>query len=97
MSKPEEIPIDSRGIKILAHATIRSWMEAVVELLTNSDDAYKRLENSGEKCSGAISISLSRRKGGEWGVLEIYDVAGGISRKKLDSVTTFFADSNEFN
>jgi len=96
MSKAEEMPIDSRGIKILAHATIRSWTEAVVELLTNCDDAYKRLENKKEKHSGEIRISISRKKGGDWDILEVYDEAGGINREKLNSVTTFFADSNEF-
>jgi hypothetical protein len=96
MSKAEEMPIDSRGIKILAHSTIRSWAEAVVELLTNCDDAYKRLENKKEKTLGEIKIFISRKKGGDWNSLEVYDEAGGINREDLDSVTSFFADSNKY-
>jgi hypothetical protein len=97
MSKAEEMPIDSRGIKILAHSTIRSWTEAVVELLTNCDDAYKRVENTKRKTSGKIAIYVSRKKGGDWEKLEVSDEAGGISREDLNEVTSFFADSNKYN
>ena len=97
MSKAEEMPIDSRGIKILAHSTIRSWTEAIVELLTNSDDAYKRLENKTKISLGEIDIFMSRENKGSWKMLEVRDEAGGISREGLNSATSFFADSNEYD
>ena len=97
MSKAEEMPIDqSRAIAILANSTIKSWIEPVVELVTNCDDAYNRLENSKKICSGNINVSVSRKKGGGWTFLEVYDEAGGMDRKKLGLATTFFADANEY-
>lgn len=97
MSKAEEMPIDqSRAIAILAKSTVKSWIEPVVELVTNCDDAYNRLENSKKVCSGNIELSVSRKKGGEWASLEVYDEAGGMDRKKLGLATTFFGDANEY-
>ena len=96
MSEAKKMQIDSRGIKILAKSTIRSWIEAVVELVTNSDDAYKRLENDKQESSGKIDISLSKKAGGEWEKFEIRDEAGGISKKNLKDVVIFFVCAHFF-
>ena len=62
----KEIPIakPSRLIMQDAKAAIQHFSDAIVELVTNSDDSYKRLEENGEKHSGKIEIYVSREKGG---------------------------------
>lgn len=39
----KELPIDLRIVEILARATLKSLIDGIVELVTNSDDSCRRL------------------------------------------------------
>lgn len=44
---PHPIPVEPRVMMQQAHGTIKQLIDALVELVTNSDDSYKRLEQQG--------------------------------------------------
>jgi hypothetical protein len=96
MSKAKFLQISPRIVEMLSKATIRSWAEAVVELITNCDDSYKRLGNQKIKSEGKISLFISRKVRGEWQEFRITDEAEGMDRKKLEKALIFSEDTNEY-
>jgi len=55
----------------------------LVELITNSDDSYRNLEERGEKVSGKIKIEIERRKGKHPSVVIVRDRAEGMNREQM--------------
>src|SRR3972149_3300223 len=56
----------------------------LVELITNSDDSYRDLEDEGGKlASGKIRIEIERRKKGQSSIVIVRDRAGGMSREEM--------------
>jgi hypothetical protein len=70
------IPVDQRVIDIDSRR-FASIEKALVELVTNSDDSYSRLERSGEPVTGAITVRYERHKGGAF--LVVADQAEGMT------------------
>ena len=54
----------------------------LVELITNSDDSYRDLEDEGKSISGKIRIEIERKKG-EYSNLIVRDRAGGMNREEM--------------
>lgn len=54
----------------------------LVELITNSDDSYRNLEDEGKQVSGKIRIEILRKKGQASTVI-VRDKAGGMSREEM--------------
>jgi hypothetical protein len=94
----KEIPISkpSRIIKQQAEATIQHLIDAVVELVTNCDDSYKRLEDNGKHLSGKIELYVSREKGGRCKEFKIKDYAQGMDRKKLETAIEYGGETSGF-
>ena len=94
----KEIPIPkpSRLIKQQAEATIQSLIDAVVELVTNSDDSYIRLESEGEKHTGQIEIYVSREKGGRVKEFYIKDFAEGMLKENLEKAIAYGEEVSRF-
>ncbi len=55
---------------------------ALVELITNSDDSYTRMEKQGLKTTGIIHIELMRKYHGS--TIKIVDQGEGLDRKQMD-------------
>jgi len=55
----------------------------LVELITNSDDSYRDLEDEGKPVSGKIRIEIERRKKGQSSIVLVRDRAGGMSREEM--------------
>lgn len=91
---PRDLPIDLRIVEILARATIKSLIDGIVELVTNSDDSYRRLEENGICREGKISIYVSREKGGLCKRLIVEDFAEGMSSEDLERAIIFGAESS---
>lgn len=87
-----DIVVDPRVVIEQARQTVRSIIDAVVELVTNSDDSYRRLKLT----SGRIKIKVSRLKGGKWNSLEIEDSAQGMSINTLIEALKYGAKSSGF-
>lgn len=91
-----ELPIDSRIVIQSAQATIRNVVDAAVELITNSDDSYRRLEDKGIDASGEIKISVSREKGGKCRHFGVKDSAEGMTREELQKAIRFGGETSGF-
>lgn len=91
-----ELPIDSRIVKQSAQATIRNLIGAAVELITNSDDSYRRLEQQGIEASGRIEIRVARQRGGKCERFSVRDYAEGMTRAELQKAVRFGAETSGF-
>lgn len=92
-----QLPVnEGRLIKSLADSTVRGVMDAIVELVTNSDDSYARLEQEGEKTSGRIDIYIKRGKGGHCKELKVVDEAGGMDLENLRRAIEFSGETSGF-
>jgi hypothetical protein len=60
----QELPISQNIVKQMSLWTIRNFIDALVELVTNSDDSYRRLEQDNVSVGGDIDIFIEREKGG---------------------------------
>lgn len=85
----QELPISSAIVRQMSLGTIKSIVDAVVELVTNSDDSYIRLEEKKRKIDGKIEIYIKRLKGGKCEELKIVDFAEGMSQDKLKEGVKF--------
>ncbi|VVC71992.1 Histidine kinase-, DNA gyrase B-, and HSP90-like ATPase [uncultured archaeon] len=75
-----------------AHETIRvDVSRALIELITNCDDSYGRLEDNGEKPKGIIKISFDESKRKFW----VIDEAEGMDEKTLREKLTFGGRSEQ--
>ncbi len=73
------IPVDQRVIDIDSRR-FASVEKALVELITNSDDSYARLEKAGTQATGQIRIQYERHQAGA--LLVVADQAEGMSFKQ---------------
>lgn len=55
----------------------------LVELITNSDDSYRDLEEEGKQVSGKIRIEIERRKKEQPSTVIVRDRAGGMNREEM--------------
>lgn len=88
-SDPQNLPISQNIVKQMSLSTIRSIIDAIVELVTNSDDSYKRLEQDNLPVIGTIGVSIQRIKGGLVKELKIADLAEGMDRTGLEKAIKF--------
>ena len=71
-------------------------IRALVELITNSNDSYHRLEDAGQQVDGHIIIEIQRRYSGS--MLSVMDMAEGMNGEQADqSVGTYGAATSGFN
>jgi hypothetical protein len=92
----KDLRINPRIIKHMAHATIRNLIDGIVELVTNSDDSYRRLEEQSIETSGKIIISIVREKGGKCRSIEVKDYAEGMTKEELEKALEFGGDTSGF-
>lgn len=79
------IPVDQRVIDIDSRR-FASVEKALVELITNSDDSYARLERAGREVTGGITVQYERHQGGA--MLVVADQAEGMTwQEALASLT----------
>ena len=91
-----DLRISHRVIREQSQATIRTLMDAVVELVTNSDDSYRRLEAEGTPCDGRIEVYVRRNRGGAVSELVVTDYAEGMTLDRIEEVLEFTADTSGF-
>jgi len=79
IAEEKRVEVDRRYLKLNAARAIRSVVEALVELITNSDDAYRGLKDQ----KGKIIIEVTRRRGEKSGDIIVKDRAGGMTINEL--------------
>lgn len=86
MPTESDIIIHPDVAKQLAEATIKKDItKALVELITNCDDSYRRLEKRGINNSGNIIIEFVRKRTSP-SIFRVIDNAEGIDDVKMDDV-----------
>lgn len=78
-------PIHTQPIVIVQNAQAivgDTPIYALVELITNSDDSYSRMDRKGYKSSGIIHVELVRRRNDS--VFRVVDQAEGLDQKEMD-------------
>ncbi|WP_024368440.1 ATP-binding protein [Arthrobacter sp. TB 26] len=81
-----EIQVDQRVIGIDSRR-FASVEKALVELITNSDDSYARLEKTGAPVTGSIHVGYERHYTGA--VLMVTDQAEGMSFEEAARILTY--------
>ncbi len=89
----KDLPINSRIVEQMSKATIKNLIDGIVELVTNSDDSYRRLEEKGQNVSGIIEIHVVRQRGGICKQLIVTDFAEGMSREELEEAIVFAGET----
>jgi len=92
----KDMPINQRIVEQLANATVRNLVDGIVELVTNSDDSYRRLEEKGEQVDGRIEIYVNREKGGICKKLVVKDFAEGMTKEELEKAIEFGGETSGF-
>lgn len=85
----KRLQIDDSIVKTLSMVSIKNLIDGIVELVTNSDDSYKRIEESGNNVSGKIEIYVNREKGGICKKFIIKDYAEGMTKEELEKALIF--------
>lgn len=80
------IPVDQRVIDIDSRR-FASVEKALVELITNSDESYTRVERAGSHVTGRIRIKYERHQAGA--LLVVADQAEGMSFERASSILTY--------
>ena len=80
------LPVDQRVIDIDSRR-FASIEKALVELITNSDDSYSRLEKQNIPTSGNITVCYDRHQNGA--ILTVADQSEGMSLERLRSVLSY--------
>lgn len=92
----KDLPVNLRIVEQLAKATVKNLIDGVVELVTNSDDSYKRLEEKDNKVSGEMRVYVSRKKGGICEKLIVKDFAEGMTKQELEKAIEFAGETSGF-
>ena len=90
------LQVNLRIVEQLAKATITNLIDGIVELVTNCDDSYRRLEETGKQVNGEIEIYVNRKTGGICENLVVKDWAEGMSRSKLEKALEFGGETSGF-
>lgn len=93
---PFSLEAQSRLMKQQSVATVQHLIDAVVELTTNCNDSYCRLENEGQYLYGKIHIYVNREKGGRCREFKIRDYAEGMNEEKLLKAIGYAEKSSGF-
>lgn len=96
LEEVQPLPIDDRLAIQMSYGTISSIINAIVELVTNSDDSYKRLEQEGNAVKGKINFSIRRLTHGICEKIEVVDYAGGMDIEKLKEALRFAGETSGF-
>ncbi|OGT88462.1 MAG: hypothetical protein A2286_07120 [Gammaproteobacteria bacterium RIFOXYA12_FULL_61_12] len=80
------VPVDQRVIDIDSRR-FASVEKALVELITNCDDSYSRLEANGAEVTGAIRVKYERHQAGA--LLVVTDQAEGMSFERVCAILAY--------
>jgi hypothetical protein len=96
MKTRRRMTVDPRVIEQLSRSAIKgNPVLAAVELITNSDDSYRKLESNGIPTNAYIRIDLERRRRGS--VLKVIDYAEGMDDKKMENCVSCGKDTKLIN
>lgn len=90
-AQPISRPLDISNLRYWqqnARMAVRDVYDAIVELVTNADDAYERSDIK----QGSIEIEVERRRNGAPSMLRVRDFAGGMSHAAMEAKLSRLGD-----
>jgi sensor histidine kinase regulating citrate/malate metabolism len=69
-------------------------LKGLIELITNSDDSYARLERNGAKADGRIELEVNRRTRTKSTVIRVIDWAEGMNDDELERNVDYGEDTS---
>jgi hypothetical protein len=78
-----KIQVGTRGLQMLAKQAVDSLEKGLIELITNADESYTRLEKNGKVVSGKIEITIDRHTKTRPTVIQIIDYAEGMDAEEM--------------
>jgi hypothetical protein len=82
---------DRVAIQQADQAIRKDVMRALVEIITNANDSYSRLEQSGGSSSGEMIIEVQRRHKNS--MIRVMDFAEGMTDKRMDKVVGTYGEA----
>jgi len=79
-----DVEVSDRLRRRFRKKAVKSYLQGLAELITNSDGSYRNMEEKGEKASGEITIIVDRIKRS----FKIIDNAEGISKTGMEEIFT---------
>jgi hypothetical protein len=80
-----KVQASKRALKFLADQAIgHDLLKGLIELITNADDSYGRIEDQGLKPSGRIEVEIDRRPRKNQTIVRVIDWAEGMSDSRLE-------------
>jgi len=92
--KHRELRAGRRAFKTFASVLKNDFVKGLVELITNCDESYYRLERDGKQASGLIRIWIERHPKTVRTKVRVIDQAEGMDEKKLDAVMDYGEDTS---
>jgi hypothetical protein len=89
----KRLPMNPKLMHQISNSTIRDIYDGLVELITNSDDSYRRMEAQ----NGKIEIYVKRGKNGKCEQITVKDYAEGMSKDELEDAIVFGAETSGRN
>ena len=83
-TKKRRIEVDTRRLRHDSRRAVRDVYDALVELITNSDDRYQLLSKENVNHTGRIEIEIKRRRGNCPTILRVRDYADGMTLSSMD-------------
>jgi len=98
-SNKKDLPVNSaRLITEQSKGTIKSVFDALVELITNSNDSFRKLESAKKLAyPGNISIYITRRTLGRCESIIVSDDASGMDNEELLKAIEFAGETSGFS
>lgn len=87
--------IEDEVALVQAKGTISNIVDAIIELVTNSDDSYSSLEQEGRDIAGKIEIYVEKSKSGNCQQIYVKDEASGMTPEKLENVICYGKKTSE--
>jgi hypothetical protein len=87
--------IEDEVALVQAKGTISNLVDAIIELVTNSDDSYSSIEQEGRNTTGKIEIYVKKSKSGNCQEVQVSDEASGMTPDKLENVICYGRKTSE--
>src|SRR5260370_20234062 len=88
-----KIKAGRRAFTMLAHQAIgHDLLKGLLELITNADESYARLELAGAKTLGRIEIEVGRRPRKNNTIIRVIDWAEGMDDSQLEKCVGVYGE-----
>lgn len=93
MTKRLKLRASKRAFAIMADQAIgNDLLKGLIELITNSDESYARLEEKGARAVGRIEVEIDRRPRKRQTILRVIDCAEGMDEAQMERCVASYGE-----